>query len=214
MVMERLNRFCKAYLHEGLEKLEDPVVMVKQYMRDMKADIGKQQATIEKHLRLEETLKRNWQTAKELVERREQQARLAVEKENDELAKMALKSKKEAWEQMNRFAALREKNELQIEAQKQTLAELEQKYNQLRDRKLELVLRVQAVKASEQIKDTKRKYRQQESIIENEFERMEDKVTDLEWKSGGRPAVVSDLPDVDDEELQAELEQLKQQANQ
>ncbi|NEU31523.1 PspA/IM30 family protein [bacterium LRH843] len=212
MVMKRMNRFFKAYVHEGLERLEDPVVMVKQYMREMKEDIEKIEAAIRQHARIDHTLTRDWELAKDLVARREQQAKVAIEAEKDELARMALVSKKEALLQMNRYEQLREKNNASLLERKQELEQLQQKYAQLRDRKLELILRVQAVKANEQIKRTKQKYEQTSGTIENEFERMEERVTDLEWRSGGRiemEPVNKDL--MYSEEIQAELEEMKKQ---
>ncbi len=213
MVMTRINRFFKAYIHEGLERLEDPVVMVKQYMRDMKEDIQKLEAAIEKHVRLEHSLTQDFQAAKELVERREQQAKVAIEAENEDLARMALVSKKEAWEQMNRYEELRDKNQAQIKERKHELEQLQLKYAQLRDRKLELILRVQAVRANQQMKQTSKKY-QKGSSIESEFERMEERVVDLEWKSGSKPAVEAmGGSHVHSEDIQAELDQLKKQMN-
>lgn len=210
MVMTRINQFFKAYIHEGLERMEDPVIMVKQYMRDMKEDIQKLEAQIEKHVALEHSLTQNLQAAKELVERREQQARIALEVENDDLARRALFSKKDTFEQVNRYEEMLEKNRAQIKERKQELEQLQLKYGQLRDRKLELILRVQAVKANQQMKQTKQKYDQKGSQIESEFERIEERIVDLEWKSGSKTAVeVMSGDKAHSEEIEAELTQMK-----
>lgn len=210
MVMTRMNRIVKACIHEGLEKLEDPVMLVKQYMRDMKEDMRKHEAVIEKHAQLDGSLAKDWQMAKDLADRREMQAKVAIESGKEDLARRALVSKKEALEQMARYEQLREKNDAQLTERKKELDELKGKYSELQDRKLELILRVQAVKANEQIKQMQQKYKQKGSSLENEFERMEERVDDLEWKSETEP--ISGMSEESySEEIQAELERLKKE---
>lgn len=205
-----MNRIVKAYIHEGLEKLEDPVMLVKQYMRDMKEDMRKHEAVIEKHTQLDGSLAKDWQMAKDLADRREMQAKVAIESGKEDLARRALVSKKEALEQMARYEQLREKNNAQLIERKKELDELKGKYGELQDRKLELILRVQAVKANEQIKQMQQKYKQKGSSLESEFERMEERVDDLEWKSETEP--MSNMSEESySEEIQVELERLKKE---
>ncbi len=211
MIMTRMNRIVKAYIHEGLEKLEDPVVLVKQYMRDMQEDMRKLDVLIEKHMRLDRSLAKDWKLAKELADRREEQAKVALAADKEDLARLALVSKKEAIAQIERYEQLREKNNLQLSERKQELAQLKLKYKQLRDRKLELILRVQAVKANEEIKQMKQKYEQKGSSIENEFERMEERVGDLEWKMNEVDASQLSKEDGYSNEIQAEIERLKEE---
>lgn len=177
-----MNKIVKAYIHEGLDKLEDPVILVKQYIRDMQEDMKQLDEMIEKHRKLDRSLQKDALLAKQLADRREEQARLAIEKGNEELARMALVNKREALVQMERYEQLREKNNVLMNDRMKQLEEMQQKYRQLRDRKLELILRVQAVKANEQMRKMKEKYAHHHSAIERDFERMEDRVGELEWK--------------------------------
>lgn len=62
-VLQRMKEMTKASVHELLDKMEDPVIMLNQYLRDMEEEIAKAEVTVAKQLaherrllqRLEET---------------------------------------------------------------------------------------------------------------------------------------------------------------
>ncbi len=205
MIVERMNRIVKAYIHEGLEKLEDPVVLAKQYIREVEEDMKRLETVIEKHHQLAKSLKNDWQLAKQFADRREEQAKIALEKGNEELARKALVSKNEALKQMERYERLREKNEVLLNERKKQLEQLREKYRHLRDRKIEWRLRVQAVKAHEQMKKMNETYRRKESY----FDRIEDRVRELEWRYDERFS--SNDEEAYSPEIEAELKRLKEE---
>jgi phage shock protein A/lia operon protein LiaH len=148
--MTRISTLIKAYIYEGLEKLEDPALMVKQYMRDMKKEINQLEARIRKQSKLEQELVHHLQAAKELFVRREEQAKMAVQAGNEELARKILLNKKEVWQQMDHYEKVINKNAVEIKGKKLELDQLQTKYEQLKEKNLELIVRVQGVKASKQ----------------------------------------------------------------
>lgn len=209
MVMERMAAIVKSYIYEGLEKLEDPVLLVKQYMRDMQEEMRSLESIIEKHHRLDRVLAKDWQSAEELANRREQQAKAALEAEEEDLARKALVSKKEAIEQMARYEQLRERNKVQLNESRQRLEQMKTKYKHLYDRKLELTLRVQAVRANAQIEQLQQKNRV-DSHLDFEFARMEERIGELEWKDGELNKNNARREEEQySEDIQAELDRLK-----
>ncbi|MDI5788352.1 PspA/IM30 family protein [Bacillus licheniformis] len=75
-----------ASVNEGLDKLENPRVMLNQYVRDMESDIAKAKHTIVKQQTIEHSLKESGRSRKLAVKRRNQ-AQLAFDAGEEELAK-------------------------------------------------------------------------------------------------------------------------------
>ncbi|WP_413374567.1 PspA/IM30 family protein [Alkalihalobacillus sp. 1P02AB] len=210
MAFARIRRFLSASIHEGLDKVEDPIVMVKQFMREMKEEIVKMEQAIDKQERLQFTLNRDKETAEAIVQKRSQQAKAAVDVGEEELAKKALLSKKEAYEQAIRYEQLISKSEEHMMELKQNIEQLQKKYIQLRDKKMELTLRVQAAKANEELKRSIQRH----SIrrVDEGFEKIEDQMLEMEWKHK-TPSTRSFENEqmIYDAEIEQELKQLKEQ---
>lgn len=210
MMMKRVNQFVKAYVNEGLEKLEDPVIMVKQYMRDMQEAIHKSVEQIKKQEALSLTLKSNLDLTDEQIHRRDQQAKIAVENDNDLLAKKIISNKNEAIAQKIRYKELLQRNEEQLKVKKVELDQLQQKYNRLKDRKLELVMRLEAIKSVQKLeKQTISNGSLMKTTVESEFDRWEDMVNDLEGKWGKSADPEKELQV--DEKVEEELTRLKEE---
>lgn len=210
MVMKRVNQFVKAYVNEGLEKLEDPVIMVKQYMRDMQDAIHKSVEQIKKQEALSLTLKSNLDITDEQIHRRDQQAKIAVENDNDLLAKKIISNKNEAIAQKMRYKELLQRNEEQLKVKKVELDQLQQKYNRLKDRKLELVMRLEAIKSVQKLeKQTASNGSLMKTTVESELDRWEDMVNDLEGKWGKSADPEKELQV--DEKVEEELTRLKEE---
>lgn len=151
MVMTRISQIIKAYVYEGLEKLEDPVLMVKQYIRDINIEIKKLKETIKKQDSFDKQLCKQLEEAKELITRREEQANLAIQAGEDDLARKILKSKKAVEEQVNQYELLISKNKDELKERKEELEKLLFKYEQVKERNADLIVRVQGMRANQQM---------------------------------------------------------------
>ncbi|WP_017728665.1 PspA/IM30 family protein [Halalkalibacterium ligniniphilum] len=178
MVMKRIRNVVMASIHEGLDKIEEPVMMLNQYMRDVQAEMKRAEAAIEKQKKLHLSLERDYQEAIELKERRDKQAEAALKAGEEDLAKRALYSKKAAAEQVNRYQALLEKSKAHVHQLRLQLEDMEVKYEKLRDKKRELVLRAQASKANAQMNRTAAAFSIKNA--EEEFLRVEERIVDTE----------------------------------
>ncbi|WP_100406553.1 PspA/IM30 family protein [Bacillus solitudinis] len=206
MPLTRIRRLVEATIHEGLDHLEEPVMMVKQYMRDLKAEMSKVEEAIEKQKRLHHLLTHDLQVARELMNRRDAQATLAIEAGEEDLARRALLSKKQAFEQIQKYEGLLKTSEKQLEERNIQLEQVRKKYLAFRDKKIELTLRVQAVKAEEQLKQFKKK--DSTRAIEEGFERIEDRVFDMEIRT--KQPIENYLSPEADATIEEELQEMKE----
>ncbi|WP_146737829.1 PspA/IM30 family protein, partial [Bacillus tropicus] len=90
MVLKRIRNMFVASVNEGLDKLENPKVMLNQYVRDMESDIAKAKQTIVKQHTIVHQFKKKQEDASETAAKRKNQAQLAFDAGEEELAKKAL----------------------------------------------------------------------------------------------------------------------------
>ncbi|MCL7746988.1 PspA/IM30 family protein [Halalkalibacter alkaliphilus] len=148
MIGTRINQLIKAYINEGLERIEDPAIMVKQYIRDVREQVEQAEQQLEKALVRKKTLENDLTLARVLFEKREEQARVALQADNEELARKILLNKKEVWKQIAQFEEMLVQQEKSISEKSAKLEQLQTKYSQLQEKHMELIVRVQAVKES------------------------------------------------------------------
>ena len=92
---KRVKTVVSSELNAMLDRAEDPVKMLDQYLRDMAEDIREVEAAVAKQIANEKMLKRKMNDAEAMVQKRMEQAELAVEAGNDDLARRALQDKRE-----------------------------------------------------------------------------------------------------------------------
>ncbi|MBY7143869.1 PspA/IM30 family protein [Virgibacillus sp. NKC19-3] len=174
----RIKTVVGSELNAMLDKAEDPVKMLDQFMRDMEEDIQEAESAVAQQMANEKMLKRKANDAKALVDKRQMQAEQAVEAGNDDLARRALEDKAENEQQ---FEVLEEswanaKND--CDEIKEKLDEMKKEYNQMK-------LKKDSLKARAETAQTKTKMNRTMSAIGSDesrqgFERMEEKVLEYE----------------------------------
>jgi phage shock protein A len=216
-LFKRLRDITLANINAMLDRVEDPVKMLDQYLRDMEMDLQDAEVAVSKQIAIEMKLKQQYEEAQQLVSKREQQALQALEAGNEDLARRALVDKKAVSE---KAADLK----LQHEAAAKTAAELREKLGQMRDQVAEmkhkresLKARAEAAKAQKQINQAMTGFGVDNAA--KGFARMEEKVMQLEAEAEASKQVYGTARSLDDEfkELQknnssaidAELEALK-----
>jgi phage shock protein A len=89
----RLGRLFYADVHEILDCIEDPEAVVKQALRDMEAEVGKDQELIEQLKRAQEELAAERTCKQEVLDDTEQQINAAFSAKEENLAKSFIKRK-------------------------------------------------------------------------------------------------------------------------
>ncbi len=92
-ILKRVKHVVLADLHDIIDKCEDPIRMTKQYIRELEGQLEKAQQALVHQFMLEQKYEHLIADAKEMIEKRARQAKLAVEKNEEPIAKMALQEK-------------------------------------------------------------------------------------------------------------------------
>lgn len=175
---KRMKTVVGSELNAMLDKAEDPVKMLDQFMRDMEADIKEAEGAVAKQIANEKILKRKANDAEAMVGKRQQQAEKAVEAGDDDLARRALEERTENEKQATLL------NESWVKA-KQDADEIKEKLDQMKKEYSQMRLKKDALKARAETAQTRTKMNRSLSHIGGDesrkgFERMEEKVIQFE----------------------------------
>ncbi|MBC5638652.1 PspA/IM30 family protein [Ornithinibacillus sp. BX22] len=194
---KRVKTVVSSELNAMLDKAEDPVKMLDQFLRDMGADIQEAEAAVAKQIANEKILKRKAEDAQAMVEKRQAQAEKAVLAGEDELAKRALQEKKEYENQATLLQQSYEQAKNDSQVLKTKLDEMKKEYQEMNLKKDSLKARAEAAKTRTKIN------RSMSSIGGDEsrrgFERMEEKVLQFEAEAETTEDLSTQARTLDDE---------------
>ncbi len=180
-LLKRISTLTTAALHEGLNKLENPVLLTGQYLRDLENEIVMAERNEHELQVTAKVLERRKHEYAQLVEQNEIEAVHAVEQGNEEKARLALMAKL-------RYVETLEECIHSLAQTQQTLAELEiniarakEEREQLKAKRTELVAR--AKQATETLSSAPRNTAKGPNVgnASRGFERMEEKI--FEWEA-------------------------------
>ncbi|MGN8645791.1 PspA/IM30 family protein [Gracilibacillus sp. HCP3S3_G5_1] len=194
---KRIKTVVSSELNAMLDKAEDPVKMLDQFMRDMEADIREVEAAVAKQIANEKMLKRKSDDAQALVEKRQAQAEKAIEAGNEDLARRALEDKNEQAAQADSLRESWERAKQDADQLREKLDEMKKEYQQMQLKKDSLKARAESAK-------TRTKMNRTMSSIGNDaskqgFERMEEKVLQFEAEADTSEDLSAASKTLDDE---------------
>ncbi|MGJ9457213.1 PspA/IM30 family protein [Oceanobacillus sp. CF4.6] len=174
----RVKTVVSSELNSMLDKAEDPVKLLDQYMRDMADDIRDVEASVAKQIANEKMLKRKANDALALVDKRQKQAEQAIEAGNDDLARRALEDKKDHDTTATALNESWERAKSDADMLRTKLDEMKKEYQEMNLKKDSLKARAESAK-------TRTKMNRTMSSIGNDaskqgFDRMEEKVMQFE----------------------------------
>lgn len=212
---KRLKTITEATLNDLLDKAEDPVKMLNQYLRDMGEEINTAEVAVAKQIAVEKKLKQQLDDAVKMVEKREQQALRALEAGNEDLARRALEDKRDHQERVNDFQSQHSTAKETADKLVKQLDEMKREYEKMKNKKDTLIARAEAAKAKKQINKVMGSIGTDTGA--RGFERMSDKVMQMEAEAEASVDLTAKNRSLDDEldalgptEVDAELEALKQ----
>lgn len=219
MVLKRIGDMITATVNEGLDQLENPRVMLNQYLRDMEDELAKAKHTIARQETIAYGFERKKQEAQDWIARRKRQAQVAFDAGEEELARKALAQMKHYEAKRVQYEELREKAAAQVLELKDQLGELQEKFQVLKDKKYALIARANAVKAKEQMQASMSRIDSESSF--RKFQRLEDRIAETEvrvnsWmgmdigNSGSNDYVRMEYAD----EVEKEIEKMRNVKNQ
>jgi|SRR5699024_3903063 len=210
---KRMKTVVSSELNSMLDKAEDPVKMLDQFMRDMGEDIRDVEAAVAKQIANEKILKRKLDDSEALVKKRQEQAEQALEADKEDLARRALQNKKEFEEQANTLKESWEYAVKDTEQLKSKLDEMKKEYQQMKLKKDSLKARAESAKTKTKVNHTMSAIGSDAS--KQGFERMEEKVIQYEAEAETSEDLSRESHTLDDEfdelnnDVEDELAKLK-----
>ncbi|AZV50128.1 MULTISPECIES: stress responsive protein LiaH [Bacillus] len=211
MVLKRMRDMFVASVHEGLDKLENPKVMLNQYVRDMESDIAKAKQTIVKQHTIAFQFKKKYEEANEVAGKRKNQAQLAFDAGEEELAKKALTEMKYLEGKAAEHKASYEQASNQLAELKEQLATLETRLQDVKDKKQALIARANAAKAKEHMNATFDKIDSESAY--REFLRIENRIEEMEIRADYSKSAQAGTESSRSEfagEVEAEIEKMRE----
>lgn len=219
-LFRRVKTVVSSELHAMIDKAEDPIKMVDQFLRDMQADIRDFEKSTAKVMAEQKLLERKCAEAEELVQKREKQALQALESGQEELARRALVDKKNVQQEAETLRSMLDESTRNVEDFKLKLKEMKAEYREMEVKKESLKARAESAKA-------KAKMNRSLSALNSEgakagFDRMEKKVLQFEAEAETSEDLRNEFRGLDDElaqletesDIDRELEALKAKLNQ
>ena len=216
-IMRRVRDITLATLNEHLEKSEDPVKLIDQFLMRTQQEIGEAERLYQQYVMHANQMKQQMNQAVELRDRREQQAMLALKAGEEYAAKLALQEKLIHEEKVQNYEDLFEKSKQAILELEEQLHTLKSEFQTVYDKRQMYIARMQTLRLQQRMNERAGFYGGQQ--VDNMFRRLDERVSDMEWDS-------QSLRDVRrmneggyrtyerESQLQQEMDRLKQKLNQ
>lgn len=213
----RMKTVVSSELNAMLEKAEDPIKMLDQFMLDMGKDIRDAETSVAKQTASEKMLKRKLDDANAKVTKRKKQAEQALQAGDEELARRALEDKQEYEQEVALLQQSWEQSQTDSKLLKEKLDEMKKEYRQMKLKKDSLQARAESAKMRTKLNRTMSTIGNDES--KRGFERMEEKVLQYEAEAETSEELKSVDHSLDDafakmdNRIDKELIELKKQMN-
>lgn len=212
-ILGRMNDIVRSNLNELVAKAENPEKLLKQAILDMEDHLRKARKQVIDTIASEKLMEKKRLAVLDEASRWERRAEMALRAGDDDLARQALVRKQE---RVQTAGTMEEQVRIQREyvgALKQSVASLEDRLRDAKARKNALIARAQAARARQQsakISSSKEGKLTAESRAFDTFDRMEDKILELEAKVEAQMEVASyDSVSVKDESLSSKFSELE-----
>lgn len=181
-VMKRVRDITVATLNDRLERSEDPVRLIDQFLMSTKQDITESEKLYQQVLMHANLMKNQLLQAESMRDKREQQALLALKAGEEHVAKMALQEKIIHEEKVAQYSELYEQSKNTIIELEEQLNLLKSEYQTVYDKRQYYVARMENIRIQQQMNQRAQSYGGPNNIPRM-FNRLEDRVSDLELEA-------------------------------
>jgi len=202
-IFDRISSIFKANVNHMLSKAEDPEKMLDQIVLEMNEQLAKTKRQVTMAIADEKRLEKQYRSEETETQEWERKATLALQKENETLAKEALARRNEHQNLANEYKMQWEKQRQAVDELKESLKALERKIEEAGRKKNLLIARQKRATAQQQIHETMAGMRNGNAF--ESFDRMEEKVLETEARADAA-VEMAQTEDVKLEDQFAELE--------
>lgn len=184
-ILQRVLNLTKAAANEMLDKMENPVMMLNHYLRDLDEVIERTERSMSQQLVQERVMGSKLGELQAQAQYYESKAEQAASEGREQEARMALEAKLLYLEQAEETAKLRDLAKQSADELRQRVEDLKEEKTRLQSKREELVTRVRQVSANGAVTGTGGTYGVPSHLNSNSaskgFERIEQKV--MEWEA-------------------------------
>lgn len=181
-LFKRINDVLNANLNDLIDRVEDPERMVKQIIREMEDNISRAKEGVVEAITCEKQLQKELETHQNQVADWLKKAEIALQNNNEELARAALARKKEHEAICKTLEPAWVSAKNTSERLKNQLKALDDKLEEARRKRTSLAARQHAAQARQQMDRTLEKFEAGMNAQHN-FARMEDRVAAIEART-------------------------------
>ncbi|HUC92188.1 MAG TPA: PspA/IM30 family protein [Paenibacillus sp.] len=180
-LFKRLRDLTLSNVYALIEKAEDPIKLTDQYIRDMQEDLQDAEKAVAAQIALEKKFKHAYEEQEALVAKRTDQAHMAAQAQNADLARRALEEKNAAEIKMVEYKESYSQNQLLANNLRNKLDEMRKQLTDLKNKRETLVARYNAAKTQHQINTAMSGFGSDNAAAG--MKRMEEKMLEMEARA-------------------------------
>lgn len=194
-IFDRISRLVRANVNDALDGAEDPEKMLEQLIRDMAVEIRQARGQVASMIAQEKELAADKAEAERQAAEWQRRAQLAVSQNKDDLAREALRRKRDSDENARIYSEQLVAQQQTVSRLKNQLQSLETKHDQMESKRDALVARSRRARAQQQVAETMGNLPTSDSA--SEFERFERRIRTSEARASAS-VEMADLDNDDD----------------
>jgi phage shock protein A len=199
-IMDRLSNLIRANVNDLIDRAEDPEKMLDQILRDMNANIGVARTQVAAMIAQEKELELDLQETQKLSGEWGAKAKKAVDAGKDDLAREALRRKRDNDQNSMVYQQQLTAQEQTVEKLKQQLKQLEQKYSSTLSHRDALIARSRRARAQREVAEKISAFSPTDPT--SDLDRMERKIRSTE-------AHAAAMTEIGDESYEAQFRELE-----
>lgn len=182
-LIKRMRDITVATLNERLEKAEDPVRLIDQFLWSTREEIIQAERLYQQYAGHTNHLRNQWLQAEQQKDKREQQAMTALKAGEEQVARMALQEKALHDERATQYKTLYEQSKQNVDELEDQLQELRSEYQAVYDKREYYAARMESLRLQQRLNA---RYNNQVpgSTPSGMFRRLDDRISDMELEAG------------------------------
>ncbi|QAY66816.1 PspA/IM30 family protein [Paenibacillus protaetiae] len=215
-IMRRVRDITVATLNERLEKAEDPVKLIDQFLWSTREEIIQAERLYQQYTTHSQYLKAQWLQAEQQREKREQQAVTALKAGEEQMARIALQEKVSSEERANQYRELYDQSRQDTLELEEQLREMRSEYQMVYDKREFYAARMESLRLQQRLNSRYGNQGEFGSAPNSMFRKIDDRITDMEHEARSLRDVrrmgqefISELGNTVQSAIEREMEQLK-----